>query len=79
MCVGGTIKGYECGLARWALPPGSRLIVGREGADIEVFYFDTNLDHFHRGFIFHISCMQVLYASFNASLLSGRCEGRKCE
>ena len=34
--AGGTIKSYECGLARWALPPGSRLVVGREGADIEV-------------------------------------------
>ena len=38
--AGGTIKSYECGLARWALPPGSRLIVGREGADIEVCSFE---------------------------------------
>ena len=40
--IGGTIKSYECGLARWALPPGSRLIVGREGADIEVCSFDIS-------------------------------------
>ena len=34
--AGGAIKTYECGLARWALPPGSSLLVAREGGDIRV-------------------------------------------
>jgi len=44
---GGAIKTYECGLARWALPPGSSLLVAREGGDIRGAKGDTTVSKQH--------------------------------